>query len=355
MSVLVYTTDTDAGTISVLRQEADGKYQKFHEIAVGNAPRGSVKFTKDGRGFVSNTSTNTVSEIDALTQREVARIQVGSGPRGLAVLASERYMLVSNSGSNTVSVVDLETREELTQVAVGRDPRHMALDRDNHFAYVAIWGSGYIAKLDISGLAGGDISTVREVGRITLGTNVFPYSLNIAPDGTTACVACNGVAEMPVLDLTAERVAGRIPVRCEGGRAVAFSADGRYAFLTLERDSVAAVCDLRESRVVRYLPVSPGPRGIASYEPQPDRTILFTVGFSRNQVIMPESPEFEPHTVTIVTMDGDPATADPEFDQVRVGYGPCSVSLFDTAKAGFTDEAVDSASRTLGSVTAPVS
>ena len=137
MAVEIYSTDTDSGQISVIRKEADG-YKLVKEIPVGNAPRGGVKFTKDGRGFVSNTSTNTVSEIDALTHREVARMVVGSGPRGLGIVPGERYLLVSNSGSNTVSIVDLESRAELTQVAVGRDPRHMAIDPSGKSAYICV-------------------------------------------------------------------------------------------------------------------------------------------------------------------------------------------------------------------------
>src|SRR5262245_48720151 len=105
MAIEIYSTDTDSGQISVIRKQFNS-YSTVTTIPVGNAPRGSVKFTRDGRGFVSNTSTNTVSEIDALTHREVARIQVGSGPRGLGIVPGDRYMLVSNSGSNTVSVVD---------------------------------------------------------------------------------------------------------------------------------------------------------------------------------------------------------------------------------------------------------
>src|SRR2546421_6435909 len=82
MAVEIYSTDTDSGQISVIRKKAGG-YQLGKEIPVGQAPRGGVKFTKDGRGVVSNTSTNTVSEIDAPTHREIARTVVGSGPPGL--------------------------------------------------------------------------------------------------------------------------------------------------------------------------------------------------------------------------------------------------------------------------------
>ena len=330
MAIEIYSTDTDSGQITVVRKEAGG-YEHITSIPVGNAPRGGVKFTRDGRGFVSNTSTNSVSEIDALTHREVARITVGSGPRGLGILPGDRYMLVSNSGSNTVSVVDLESREELTQVAVGRDPRHMAIV--GNAAYVSIWGSGYISKIDISGLGSGDFSNVREVARIRVQENSHPYSLNVDRSGRYALVACNSVDYVPVIDLTTDKVVHRVPVTSQGGRAVAFSPDNAYALVTLERESVIAVIDMDTFQVTRYLPTGPSPRGIAVDES--DFTV-YSSAFARGAVMHAGQPGSMPHAITVVQLEdvdlgvGDDSGRQPVFTDIPVGFGPCSVSLFDT-------------------------
>lgn len=341
MAIEIYSTDTDSGQISVVRKNADG-YQPVTTIPVGNAPRGSVKFTRDGRGFVSNTSTNTVSEIDALTHREVARISVGSGPRGLGILPGDRYMLVSNSGSNTVSVVDLESRAELTQIAVGRDPRHMAIVGDT--AYVCIWGSGYVARIDISGLKHGDFSNVREVGRIRVQENSHPYSLNVDREGRYAVVACNSVDYVPVIDLAADKVTHRVPVTSQGGRAVAFSPDNRYALVTLERESLIAVIDMSTFEVARYLPTGPSPRGIAVDDT--DFTI-YSAAFSRGAVAHVGQPGSVPHAITVVKLGDDAdlgtdAGSQPVFEDIPVGFGPCSVSLFDTDRVSLENVDVES-------------
>jgi YVTN family beta-propeller protein len=332
MAIELYSTDTDSGQISVIRKEGGG-YRTVTAIPVGNAPRGGVKFTKDGRGFVSNTSTNTVSEIDALTHREVAKITVGSGPRGLGIVAGDRYLLVSNSGSNTVSVVDLESREELTQVAVGRDPRHMAIVGD--VAYVCIWGSGYIAKIDIAGLQQGDYSNVREVGRIRIGENSHPYSLNVDRTGRYAVVACNSIGHVPIIDLTKDAVVQRVPVKSQGGRAVAFTPDNEYALVTLERESVIAVIDMRDFRVTRYLPTGPSPRGIAI---DAIDTTVYASAFARGTVMHAGEPGSAPHAITVIQLDGVDLSVDEEeggrpiFADIPVGFGPCSVSIFDTER-----------------------
>jgi YVTN family beta-propeller protein len=344
MAIEIYSTDTDSGQISVVRKDGNA-YLTVAVIPVGNAPRGSVKFTQDGRGFVSNTSTNTVSEIDALTHREVARFEVGSGPRGLSIVPGERYLLVSNSGGNTVSIVDLETREELAQIAVGRDPRHMAIVGD--FAYVSIWGSGYIAKIDISGLYSQDVANVREVGRIRLGADTFPYSLNVDRAQKLAFVACNSVAEVPVIDLATDEVIARVPVRTDGGRAIAFTPDNKYALVTLERDSSIAVIDVQQLEVTRYLPGGPAPRGIAIDDN--DGTI-YAAAFSRGTSFHAGEEDFGRHGITVVDVAGLDLSNDdqsPNAVSVSVGFGPCSVSVFDTEKVSFVHANVDKSARQL--------
>lgn len=332
MSLEIYSTDTDSGQLSVIRKEGDD-YRVVKEIPIGNAPRGAVKFTRDGRGFVSNTSANTVSELDALTHREVARFTVGFGPRGLGIVPGDVFMLVSNSGSNTVSIVDLESRQELMQVAVGRDPRHMAIDKQGKFAYICVWGSGYVAKLDISSLADGDYQKVREVARIRIAENSHPYSLNIDPSGKHAVVACNSLDYVPVIDLETDQVAHRVAVRCDaencGARAVAFTPDSQFALVSLERSNEVVVISMSDFKATRYLPVGPSPRGVVL---DPDSMVVFACAFARGGPAGHLPFEFKPHTVTIIGLDGVDLSTDkgePKYDQVRVGFGPCSVSLFD--------------------------
>jgi YVTN family beta-propeller protein len=335
LSIEIYSTDTDSGQISVIRRD-HGAYHVVKEIPIGNAPRGAVKFTGDGRGYVSNTSANTVSEIDALTHREVARITVGFGPRGLGIVPGDVFMLVSNSGSNTVSIVDLQARKELAQIAVGRDPRHMAIDKAGRFAYVCVWGAGYVAKLDISGLADGEFREVREVARIRLAENAHPYSASIDPTGAFLFVACNSLDYLPVIDLSNDDIAHRVPLRCEGAnagaRAVAFTPDDAFALVTLERTNEVAVITLADFTVTRYLPVGPSPRGIAI---DPGTMTMFIAGFTRGFSVGVQPIQFKPHAVTIVDVSGvnltDPEDQ-PRYADVQVGFGPCSVSVFDTLK-----------------------
>ena len=316
----IYSTDTDSGTISVL--ENDGKSaKKIASIQVGNAPRGSVRFTSDGRGYVSNTSTNTVSEIDGLTHEETRRIQVGNGPRGLFIVGKEKYLLVSNSGSDTLSIVDLEYGEDIRQVEIGRDPRHMIVA--DGFAYISLWGKDSIAKVDVSPLDGGDVDGVKVVNTIMLAPDTFPYSLNIDNTRGLAFVACNAIQN--------------IPVRAGGVRAVTFTPDHKYALASLERDNSVAVIDIESLSVARYIDAGPAPRGVVS----DSEGTIYAAAFSRNTVMKLDIPDWGSHGVTVIrTADADLSDPNSEVatESVPVGFGPCSVSVFDPAAARLARE-----------------
>jgi YVTN family beta-propeller protein len=329
-NVQLFSTDTDDGVVSVVAKTGPGEHRTVKQIRVGNAPRGGVKFTKDGRGFVSNTSQNTLSEIDAVTLTEVRRVEVGHGPRGLGLVPGEKYLLVSNSGSDTLSIVDLDLNVELHQIPTGRDPRHMGINSDGTVAYVCVWGDGYISKLDISGLQSGDVAAVHEIARIPVDREAHPYSLAIDPSGHRVFVANTQATYVTVIDVATDAT-HRVDVGSIGGRAVAFSEDGTYALVSVEAASRLYVIDVQTLEVMRHIPVGPGPRGLVV--DAEDQTAYVT-NFARAGALMmsAENPDYGPNTLTMIDLKSAPLDRpEGEFDyqEIFVGYGPCSVTLFD--------------------------
>lgn len=327
-NVQFFSTDTDDGVVSVVAKTGPGEHRTVKQIRVGNAPRGGVKFTASGRGFVCNTSQNTISEIDAVALREVRRIEVGFAPRGLGIVPGERYALVSNSGSNSLSIVDLELNIELTQIEMGRDPRHMMISKDGAYAYVCVWGDGYVSKIDVSGLARGDVESVREVKQIPVDLEAHPYSLNIDPSGSRVFVANTQATYCTVIDVATDEVR-QVDLGYIGGRAVAFSTDGKYALITVETVSRIYVIDVETLQVTRHIPVGPGPRG--AVVDHKDLTIYVT-NFARAFHRDPEGPDYGPNTLTMVdlkTASLERQEGDFAYEEIHVGYGPCSVTMFD--------------------------
>lgn len=327
--VQLFSTDTDDGVVSVVAKDGKNAHRLERQIRVGNAPRGGVKFTRDGRGFVSNTSQNTISEIDPVSLEEVRRIEVGHGPRGLGIVPGDKYVLVSNSGSDSVSIVDVELNVELRKIPVGRDPRHMAITADGKAAYICIWGDGIVLKLDTGALASGHPETVSIVETIDVGSTAHPYSVAIDPTGTKVFVANTQAPFASVIDIATSSVT-RVDLGAIGGRAVAFSPDGQYALITVETTSSVAVVRLSDLAVMRHIPVGPGPRGLTVDK---DDHVLYITNFARTaSATMHHGLEYGPNSLTAVDLDSAPLDR-PEgefsYEEITVGYGPCSVTMLD--------------------------
>ncbi|WP_424216485.1 YncE family protein (plasmid) [Streptomyces sp. BI20] len=326
-NIQFFSTDTDDGVVSVVAKTGPGEHRTVAQIPVGNAPRGGVKFTADGRGFVCNTSQNTISEIDAVALDEVRRIEVGHGPRGQGLLPGDRYLLVSNSGSDTLSVVDLELNTEVHTVPTGRDPRHMGVNKAGTIAYVCVWGDGYVAKFDVSSLAEGRPEGVTEIARIPVDRLAHPYSLGIDPSGRRVFVANTQAAYVTVIDTDTDRT-HTVDVGSTGGRGVAFTPDGRHALVTVENTSSVAVIDVDTLAVTRHIPTGSGPRGLV-VDPA-DETVYIT-NFARAGM-MAAHPDFAPNSLTMVDLASAPLDRDEgefRYEEITVGFGPCSVVMFD--------------------------
>ena len=324
-------TDTDDGVISVIGKSGKTEHTTLQQIPIGNAPRGSVKFTGAGRGFVSNTSQNTISELDPVALEEVRRIEVGHGPRGLGVVPGDRYLLASNSGSDTLSIVDLELNVELRQIPIGRDPRHMAISADGQRAFVCVWGEGVLAEVDIFPLQDDEPEAVRILGAVELGRTAHPYSATMDPSGERIWVANTQATYASVVDRASGAVT-QIDLGAIGGRAVAFSPDQRFALISVETESKVAVVDRDTLQVTRFIPVGPGPRGLTV--DVLDET-LYVTNFARESVsALPNHPNYGPNTLTAVDLTSAPLdepTGEFTYQPIEVGYGPCSVAVLDVA------------------------
>jgi len=332
MSKLLFCTDTDSGSISVIELEKD-RNRAEHEIAVGNGPRGPVMFTKNGRGLVANHAGNTLSEIDAYSLRETGRIEVGLAPIGVAIVPGDRYALTSNAGEDTISVVDLGNRKEVHRFIVGREPRHMGFTPDGNTAYAAISGADYVSKIDTIALAKNDpeaiADTVREVARIYLGRGTMPYSVAVSPNGAYALAANNQVSFVTILDLKNDSILHEVEVGSKGARGSVFMPDSRQVLVTIEDTSEIVAIDTAKGEVLERFAAGPGPRGIVL---DPDTSTIYASAFARKtnntkHMSMPNSVSvlhFSPKALTKTAM----TKAKPEGREIKVGAGPCSVSLF---------------------------
>jgi YVTN family beta-propeller protein len=325
MSKLLFSTDTDSGTITVFDADRDPMVQ-LGKIAVGNGPRGAVRFTKDGRGFVTNHAGNTLSEIDALSMRELSRITVGIAPIGLAIAPGDRFAVVSNAGDNTVSIVDLRARQEKATIPVGREPRHPDITPDGKVAFIPVSGSDYISMLDIAELAKDqpNFSAIHETKRIGVGQGTMPYSAAVSPNGRFVMAANNQQAFVTLIDAISGAIIANIDVGNKGARGTAYAPDSSVAFVSLEDSSEVVVVNLATQRVEQRFATGPGPRGLLF---DSSSQSLIIAAFARTMAAGRQA-----NSATVLRLGAAALTAGAPAPRVRdipVGAGPCSVSIYE--------------------------
>jgi len=196
------SAETDDSTTSVLARRGAATHPtwRFHSTGADDAPEGSVTYTNTGRWFAFNTSHNSISELDPVSQAEVRRIEVGCGPRELGLVPGDRYLLVSNSESDSLSIIDLERNLDVRQISAGRHPRGIAVTADGRVAFVCIRDDGMVAKIDLSCLADHRPDLVEVKTWYDLGSTAKPYSAAIEPAGRRVYVAGAHAKDLSVID-----------------------------------------------------------------------------------------------------------------------------------------------------------
>ena len=174
---VVWAADTNHDQI--LRFSGDPKAETA-KAQVGYRPY-ALALSPDGATLaVSNWGDQSVSLLDPTTLQSKSVIPVGSHPNELAY-AKDGRLFVANSGSNTVSVIkDGKVTESIRTTLdprdpVGSTPDALAISPSGRTLYVANADNNDVAVVDISG---GDS---RVVGFIPTGW--YPCSLAVSPDG----------------------------------------------------------------------------------------------------------------------------------------------------------------------------
>ena len=147
----------------------------------------ALALSPDGRTLaVSNYGGKSVSLLSASDLKETGRVSVGTLPNAL-VWAKDGRLFVANAGSNSVSIIKNGAVTETIKTSlsptdlVGSTPDALAVSPDGKRLYVANADNNDVAVVDVS-----DAKEARVLGFIPTGW--YPSALAIAPDGRTLYV-----------------------------------------------------------------------------------------------------------------------------------------------------------------------
>lgn len=184
-----------------------------------------VSVRADGTlGYTSNIGSHTISEINFTTGANRA-LTVGAQPEGVGVRPDGGEVWVGSNIDSTISVVDAAAWRVVTTIRVGERPYRVSFTPDGQLAVTSLTASSRVRIYDAA--------TRTEIATIP-----------IAGQSEASSLARGGA--QPV--------------------GIAYSSDSRFAYVACQGINAVTAIDLRERRVVRTIPVGPGPDAVAVAE-----------------------------------------------------------------------------------------
>jgi YVTN family beta-propeller protein len=278
---------------------------------------------------VLNKSEATVSIVDPVSLKVVARVPTGEGPHEAITSADGKLAFVANYGTgpkpgNSISVIDLDAKKELRRVDLGAlqrphgimfvggkvyftaegsyaaaryDPASDKVDwitgtgqaathmivvtPDEKKAYTANIGSNTVSVIRLGPMsppAGGPPQP--RVTQISVGDG--PEGIDLSPDGRELWVAHRGDGGLSIIDVASDTVkeklqVGRTPIR------VKFTPDGKRVLISDAQANELVVFDAVTRKELKRIPVGAVPVGI---QIAPDGKRAFIAATQANKVFV---------------------------------------------------------------------
>ncbi|MDZ7362516.1 MAG: beta-propeller fold lactonase family protein [candidate division KSB1 bacterium] len=275
---------------------ASGEIWKFDTLTdtfvgkaqAGTAPANVVVNPDGSRAYVTNwdiTNPNgrAVQVIDTATLVKIRQIDVGLAPHGISFSHDGKLIYVTNYLSDSISILNAADNTEVARVLLAPDvnpvrsskyqPLQVALTPDDRFAYVSCYASNEVRVVDT---AGKTVVAVVPVGKA-------PFLLDVTPDGRFVYVANQQSDNMSVIRVADNQVIATIESPAFANpHGIAFTADGRYAYITNENLSGeynphhpsehgahpgnVTVIDTAKNQVIKVIEVEADPTGVAVVE-----------------------------------------------------------------------------------------
>jgi len=201
-----------------------------------------------GTLFVCNQSGNSVTFVDARTQKVTGEVTVRTQPEAAAVTPDGAFLYVCNGESDSVSVVDISRKQEIKEIKVGDWPSGVKITADGKTAYVSCSGCMW-NTIDV--IDTGRMEKVRSIYT----SNYGPRMVDISPDGKTLVAILDTVGSInrsvDFIDIASGRIMeNRVIPESANLRDVVYTPDGKYVVVTYQTPkNWLPVCEAENGQV----------------------------------------------------------------------------------------------------------
>jgi DNA-binding beta-propeller fold protein YncE len=197
---------------------------------------GALKQVPDNRLWVIDLTANPPKLIDT--------VLVGKQPSGMSINRAGTLALIANRTDNSISVLRISGKkvELIDTVAIGEQVSHVRFTPDGKRAIAAKFPGHKIAMLDVNG-------EKVTYNKLDVPVGLWPYNLDVTPDGKLAITADNGnagaadgnVDTVSIIDIEANppRVIDKVVVG-DGPEGFVISPTGKLAAVLLLKGTNSA-------------------------------------------------------------------------------------------------------------------
>nr|WP_245817951.1 YncE family protein [Granulicella rosea] len=134
-------------------------------LDVGQQPEHIAMKPNGGEIFVSNTLSDSVSEISTYTCEVGGTYPIGSRPAHGVVSDDNSTLWVSNSGADAIGLYSIEDGKLVSSLHTGSSPDSLAFSADEHLLLAADQHSGDVAVIRTQGKLGPALFTMLPAGQ----------------------------------------------------------------------------------------------------------------------------------------------------------------------------------------------
>ena len=302
----LYVGNTLSGDVSIIAIPEHKVVGIIPATVVGNSPDDLIS-SRDGKVlYVSRLDTKDVIAVSTSTEKELWRVDVGGTPNHLALSRDERVLYVPLYDKGELIAVDTKTHNILKRITVGTSAHGTILGPTGKYVYVGLMERNQLAQVEVA------TNTIKKVIHAPDGVRPFQISpdekliyaqlsklhgfvvIDIARDSVIKTIALPTIGAPPKpslalshwvanhgLGLTNDnrflvanaslsgftaiysvpdlKLVGTIPVGKEPNW-VAFSHDGKYAYVSNRRDNTLSVISLADRKETARIKVGEFPQ-----------------------------------------------------------------------------------------------
>jgi YVTN family beta-propeller protein len=192
----LYVGDVYGGKVLVIKDNAIKE-----EIKVGYGPE-YMEIRPDGKVLYVANPLSSISVVDLADNKVIKDIDSGITPHGLSFTKDGSRLFIVNIHNNTLSVIDAQKHELINTIPVGKNPEYVELSPHETIAYVANLGSDTVSKIDLT--------TFQVIAEIPVGKG--PHEIAFSADGDLIYVSNMKGNSVSIINTSTDKIVATIPL-----------------------------------------------------------------------------------------------------------------------------------------------